>query len=222
MPGMAVFCTENLATELGVSNGSPGILVSIIYEEIHQRRYAISAEVDFAAYTKNDANAPHPHRILLKPITESIHFRLAQSEKTYSATRSQLPLIPAYTFTSHNAQGRSLDACCIDLASCPTIQSAYVMLSRVRSLAGLCILRPFPFERIRNHISQQLRDELRRTEVKAEKTKAYSREQLSWFYNVVPEGEVELLTRPNTGDIEGFDSNIATAAGERGRCTKDM
>ncbi|KAJ7454198.1 hypothetical protein FB451DRAFT_950338, partial [Mycena latifolia] len=76
------------------------------------------------------------------------------SEKSYSATRSQLPLIPAYSFTSHNAQGRSLDVCCIDLASCPTIQSAYVMLSRVRSLRGLCILRPFRLDRIQNHISQ--------------------------------------------------------------------
>ncbi|KAJ7931874.1 hypothetical protein B0H13DRAFT_1466052, partial [Mycena leptocephala] len=65
------------------------------------------------------------------------------SEKTYSATRSQLPLIPAYAFTSHNAQGRSLEVCCIGLASCTTIQSAYVMLSRVRSLKGLCMLRPF-------------------------------------------------------------------------------
>ncbi|KAJ7241208.1 hypothetical protein B0H12DRAFT_986618, partial [Mycena haematopus] len=86
-------------------------------------------------------------------------FRLPNSEKTYSATRSQLPLIPAFAFTSHNAQGRSLDVCCIDLASCPTIQSAYVMLSRVRSLKGLCVLRPFALNRIQNHISQELREE---------------------------------------------------------------
>ncbi|KAJ6529962.1 hypothetical protein DFH09DRAFT_811272, partial [Mycena vulgaris] len=67
-------------------------------------------------------------------------------------------------FTSHNAQGRSMDVCCIDLASCPTIQSAYVMLSRVRSLHGLCILRPFQLRHIRNHISEELRNELKRTE----------------------------------------------------------
>ncbi|KAJ6605880.1 hypothetical protein B0H10DRAFT_1820159 [Mycena sp. CBHHK59/15] len=33
-------------TELGISNGSPGTLVSIVYEEIDGRRYAISAEVE--------------------------------------------------------------------------------------------------------------------------------------------------------------------------------
>ncbi|KAJ7218928.1 hypothetical protein C8J57DRAFT_993435, partial [Mycena rebaudengoi] len=48
------------------------------------------------------------------------------------------------------------------VASCPTIQSAYVMLSRVRSLQGLCILRPFGLVRIQNHISQELREELKR------------------------------------------------------------
>ena len=191
---MAVFCTENLATELGISNGSPGTLVSIIYEDIHSRRYAISADIDFRAYKNNDPNAQYPHRITLKPITKTIHFHLPNSEKTYSATRSQLPLIPAFAFTSHNAQGRSLSVCCIDLASCPSIQSAYVMLSRVRTLQGLCILRPYRLDRIQNHISQELRAELERTKLKAEKTKTYSREQLSWFYDVVPEGSVKLLS----------------------------
>jgi hypothetical protein len=198
---MAVFCTENLATELGISNGSPGTLVSIIYEEIEARRYAISAEVDFRAYKNSNPDAPFLHRVTLKTITKTIHFRLPNSEKMYSATRSQLPLIPAFAFTSHNAQGRSLDVCCIDLASCPTIQSAYVMLSRVRSLQGLCILRPFRLDRIQNHISQELREELKRTELKAQKTKAYSREQLSWFYDVVPEGHVEILTQRD-GDLD--------------------
>ncbi|KAJ6459328.1 hypothetical protein C8R45DRAFT_779589, partial [Mycena sanguinolenta] len=65
IPGMPVFCTENIATELGISNGSPGILISIIFEEIEGRRYAISAEVDFRAYTNSQAGAPYPHRVML-------------------------------------------------------------------------------------------------------------------------------------------------------------
>ncbi|KAJ7203934.1 hypothetical protein C8J57DRAFT_966754, partial [Mycena rebaudengoi] len=69
VPGMPVFCTENIATELGISNGSPGTLISVIYEEIETRRYAISAEVDFRAYKNSDPNAPHPHRVTLKPVT---------------------------------------------------------------------------------------------------------------------------------------------------------
>ncbi|KAJ7936504.1 hypothetical protein B0H13DRAFT_2226783 [Mycena leptocephala] len=63
VPGMAVFCTENLATELGIVNGSPGTLVSIVYEETDGRRYAISAEVDFKAYKNSNPDAPYPHRV---------------------------------------------------------------------------------------------------------------------------------------------------------------
>ncbi|KAJ6512934.1 hypothetical protein C8R45DRAFT_772682, partial [Mycena sanguinolenta] len=66
-------------------------------------------------------------------------------------------------FTSHNSQGRTLGYACIDLASCRSIQSAYVMLSRLRSLKGLCILRPFKLSRIQNHISEELRAEMERT-----------------------------------------------------------
>ncbi|KAJ6490889.1 hypothetical protein C8R45DRAFT_826107 [Mycena sanguinolenta] len=200
---MPVFCTENIATELGISNGSPGTLVSVIFEEIEGRRYAISADVDFRAYKNRNPNALHPHRVTLKPIiTASIHFRLPNSERVYSATRSQLPLIPAFAFTSHNAQGRSLDVYCIDLASCVLIQSAYVMLSRVRRLGGLCILRPFRLDRI----SEELRNELKRTEDKAKITKAHSRERLSWFYDSVPEGEVHLPTERRL-ELDALDVN---------------
>lgn len=199
---MPVFSTENIATELGISNGSPGTLMSVIFDEVEGRRYAISADVDFRAYTNSNPDAPHPHRVTLKPVTNQIHFRLPNSETIYNATRSQLPLIPAFAFTSHNAQGRSLDVCCIDLAGCPTIQSAYVMLSRVRRLKGLCILRPFGLQRIRNHISEELRTELKHTDLKAEITKAYSRERLSWFYGLVPEGKVSLLTRREEMNVD--------------------
>ncbi|KAJ7635228.1 hypothetical protein FB45DRAFT_678489, partial [Roridomyces roridus] len=67
-------------------------------------------------------------------------------------------------FTAHNSQGRTLDRACIDLASADSIQSSYVMLSRLRSLEGLCILRPFQLKAIQNHISQETRDEMRRTD----------------------------------------------------------
>ncbi|KAJ3992184.1 hypothetical protein F5050DRAFT_1546078, partial [Lentinula boryana] len=67
-------------------------------------------------------------------------------------------------FTAHNSQGWSLDTVCIDLASCRSIQSAYVMLSHVRSLKGLCILCPFNLKKIQNHISEELHMEMDRTE----------------------------------------------------------
>jgi hypothetical protein len=67
------------------------------------------------------------------------------------------------------------------------------MLSRVRSLKGLCILRPFTLDRIKNHISQELRQELERVSTKAENTKQYCQEQFSWFYDVLPASGVSEL-----------------------------
>jgi hypothetical protein len=197
IPGMAVFCTENIATELGISNGSHGQLVSVVYEDHGGCRYAISADVDFESYNNTSPTAPNSHRITLKPVGHPVHYSLPGSTKVYTANRWQLPLIPAFAFTSHNTQGRSLDYCCIDLASCASIQSVYVMLSHVRSLNGLCILRPFPLSRIKNHISEELHTELKRTQEKADRTKAFSRHHLSWFYEIIPEHFIDHLREPD-------------------------
>ena len=181
---MPVFCTENVATELGPSKGSHGTLVSIKYVERDGRRYAVCAEVDIPGY--NSSIEEHPHRVLLKCATESFKFKLPNSDTTYSATRSQLPIIPAFAFTSHNAQGRSLDYACIDLASCRSIQSAYVMLSRLRSLKGLCILRPFALYKIQNHICEEVRQEMARTDELARQTLRVARSRLDWYYSRYP------------------------------------
>ncbi|KAJ7602730.1 hypothetical protein FB45DRAFT_705025, partial [Roridomyces roridus] len=63
VPGMPVFCTENTATELGISKGSRGTLVSVRYAERDGKRYATTAEVDFPGY--NGTDPEHPHRVLL-------------------------------------------------------------------------------------------------------------------------------------------------------------
>lgn len=47
-------------------------------------------------------------------------------------------------------------------ASASTIQGVYVMLSRVRALSGVAILRPFKPSKIEQRLSEELRDELQR------------------------------------------------------------
>ncbi|KAJ6473029.1 hypothetical protein C8R45DRAFT_775751, partial [Mycena sanguinolenta] len=63
LTGMPVFCTDNIATELGLSKGSMGTIVSIRYVERSGRRYAVSAEVDFPGFQGEDKE--HPNRVLL-------------------------------------------------------------------------------------------------------------------------------------------------------------
>ncbi|KIK56959.1 hypothetical protein GYMLUDRAFT_142336, partial [Collybiopsis luxurians FD-317 M1] len=63
IPGMPVFGTENIATELGLSKGSLGTLVSIKFEEREGRKYAVSAEIDFPGY--KGKNIKFPNHVLL-------------------------------------------------------------------------------------------------------------------------------------------------------------
>ncbi|KIJ42109.1 hypothetical protein M422DRAFT_125706, partial [Sphaerobolus stellatus SS14] len=67
----------------------------------------------------------------------------------------QIPIIPAFAYTAHNSQGRSLNAACIDLASCKDLAMAYVMVSRIRNLSGLTILRPFATKKVKCHAPQE-------------------------------------------------------------------
>jgi hypothetical protein len=59
-------------------------------------------------------------------------------------------------------------------------------------------------------ISEELRNELKRTELKDEITKAYSRERLSWFYSLVPDGHIRLLTQEDVEQEFDFNTVIMT------------
>ncbi|KIJ42108.1 hypothetical protein M422DRAFT_126760, partial [Sphaerobolus stellatus SS14] len=63
VPGMPVFLTDNIATEIGLSNGCEGTLVSLKYEVAGNKRYAASVDVDFPSY--HNPNKVHQHRVTL-------------------------------------------------------------------------------------------------------------------------------------------------------------
>lgn len=51
-------------------------------------------------------------------------------------------------FTGHKSQGQTYEKVVVDLKTCRGSAAPYVMLSRVKSLDGLCILRPFDKSKI--------------------------------------------------------------------------
>ncbi|KAF8344842.1 hypothetical protein F5887DRAFT_837590, partial [Amanita rubescens] len=59
--------------------------------------------------------------------------------------------------TAHKSQGQTLNKAIVDLKDTRGTEAPYVMLSRVRRLDDLLILRPFPFARIRCRPSQDTR-----------------------------------------------------------------
>jgi hypothetical protein len=80
--------------------------------------------------------------------------------KKFPISRLQLPLLPAYSYTDYKSQGRTLSHAVVDLASAKNLQGVYVMLSCVKTLDGLAVLRPFEPKKIKQRLSQELRTEL--------------------------------------------------------------
>jgi hypothetical protein len=56
-------------------------------------------------------------------------------------------------------------------------------------------------------MSEEVRNKLKRTEITAERTKEYSRQRLSWFYDLVAEDQVKSLIKAYI-ESDGLDLDI--------------
>ena len=160
-PGMKVMVQENLAFTNRVVNGSEGTIQNILYEEIDGRRYAVVVYVHIPGSGRVHPSADDDI-VPIFPETSSFSWlrRTESGIDQHTVSRTQLPLLPAYAYTDYKSQGRSLDAAIVDPSSASTLQGVYVMLSRLRSMSGLAILRPFPQSKLNQRLSQELRTEL--------------------------------------------------------------
>jgi hypothetical protein len=203
VPGMPVLLTENIATELGLSNGTRGIFRQLIYEDtsdhfqlhettfpkdtkfIMQPKYAL---VEFPTCKLNSALDKLEPKIIPVAISEQTFLfdikdllvenisKIAKINKRttkISIKRKALPLIPAYSITTHKSQGQTLGKIIVDLVMPPgpvEVASAYVPLSRVKRLADLIILRPFQFTTLQVKPSVAQLEELNRLNIIAKNT----------------------------------------------------
>ena len=92
------------------------------------------------------------------------------------ATLSQFPVTLAYAITDFKCQGRTFNWILCDIEK-PRIgpappMSAYVQLSRARSLQHVSIMRPFDVDQLSTPLPPELLEELRWEKEMAEKTKA--------------------------------------------------
>ncbi|KAF8546018.1 hypothetical protein OG21DRAFT_1373875, partial [Imleria badia] len=67
--------------------------------------------------------------------------------------------------TVHKSQGMTLERVIVDLEGTKGTESPYVMLSRVKTLAGLVILHPFSIKRITCQQNEDIRHETRQLEI---------------------------------------------------------
>ena len=101
-------------------------------------------------------------------------FKDKKLKTSISVKRKTLPLIPAYSITTHKSQGQILPKIVIDLNMPPgmvEVASAYVPLSRVRRLTDLVILQDFDISALQVKPSKWQTAELNRLVVIFEQTK---------------------------------------------------
>ena len=161
--GMPVMFTHNFDVDGGIVNGSIGILKSIRYRlDSQQQRHAISCVVEVTDST--GPALPHlpQHHVVALEETVDMTFTHPYSGKKCLIKRTQVPITPAFAMTAHKSQGKTLQNAVIDLEGCRGTETPYVMVSRVSTLDGLLILRPFSKTRITRRQSEDSRREEQR------------------------------------------------------------
>ena len=134
--GAQVMCTVNYDPELGIVNGSRGVII----------------KHDHAGPTVKFHNGEN---VTFRPHT-------IPSETIPGVSIRGIPLVYAWAITIHKCQGSTLDLCVVDLGrDVFEAGQAYVALSRVRSLDGLYItnfnLKSFRFKAVVSNFYKRIR-----------------------------------------------------------------
>jgi hypothetical protein len=204
VPGMPVLLTDNIATELELSNGTRGIFRQLVYDDNHDHIQLVQtgfpdntklitspkyALVEFPTCKLASELKELKTKVIPIPIREQTFFcnlkdllpeivtKLTKANKRttkLSIKRKALPLIPAYSITTHKSQGQTLNKIIVDLVMPPgpiEVASIYVPLSRVKRLDDLLILRPFDSSCLQVKPSTSQLAEIQRLEAIAKSTR---------------------------------------------------
>ena len=161
--GMPVMICQNFDVKQGIVNRCTGTLKQIRFRtDTNGHRHATSCIVEAPTSSGSPLSYLEKHCVAVLRDTVDMKFIHPFSHKTCTIKRTQVPLTPAFALTAHKAQGQTMERAIVNLESCRGTESPYVMLSRVKSLEGLQILRPFKIARIQCHQSEDKRREIRR------------------------------------------------------------
>jgi hypothetical protein len=172
IPKMPLLIKQNIATELGIYNGARCTFVRMVLHPdepvfnekttpgstpqhwLQRMPLYIVVKITIPPNTewkfeKFPGFAPGEWPIF--PVTESIPADKSKKSERGSFRRHQFPLLPGYAMTGYAAQGQTFaDGAVVDLSTPPSKKKntgdcadSYVLLSRIKSLEGLLILRQF-------------------------------------------------------------------------------
>ena len=178
--GMPVYISNNIAVELGLTNGTSGIIKAICLQNtetinkedigFHQVGFndgdCIIVQLDDV--TAKPLQGLQPNHIPIFPQSGSFPLTLKVNnpngkKKVINVNRTHFPIVPRFSVTAHKSQGLTLEKAIIDLVPNPKFKGSlevcfsYVPLSRVRRLEDLTILREFPAAVILNPKANEAR-----------------------------------------------------------------
>jgi len=126
-----VMLTCNAFPELGLINGSRGVIISCEPDHVNVlfKNHATPVRID-----------PWEWSVMAKEHGKS-EFGKIYKKSTLYVSRTQIPLILAWALTIHRAQGATLDSCILDIGdSIFTYGQVYVAISRCKNLDSIYLL----------------------------------------------------------------------------------
>jgi ATP-dependent DNA helicase PIF1 len=162
VPGMKLMVTENIAIQNKLVNGAEGTLHSIKYDtDADGNRYLLAAYLHVPECGLVTPGLP-VDVVPIMPVRSGFTYRRNKYSPSFYISRLQVPLVPSYCYTDYKSQGCSLQCAIVDLTSARSLQGVYVMLSHVKSLEGLAILRWFEPNKVQRNLSEEIRNEFKR------------------------------------------------------------
>lgn len=170
--GMPIVLSSNYDVENGAVNGTMGVVKQIrYYVNDTGKKVAKACIIKCGEYSGDVLPHLQQRELAVLPDNVKVTFMHPHSGKKITISRNQLPLAAAFAITAHKAQGLTLTKAVVDLANCRGSEAPYVMLSRVRSLNDVLILREFDRKRISCPISDHMKMELARMELLDKETR---------------------------------------------------
>ena len=141
--GSRVMLTSNLWQQVGLCNGTRGLIEDLLYTHGHKPpNLPIAILVNFPDYSDPPFIQSKPKCIPVPPIVFEWH----NSLKTLS--QQQIPLLLSYAMTIHKSQGQTMRKAVVDIGNIEMAAGCtFVTLSRLKNLSGLIII-PMSFERL--------------------------------------------------------------------------
>ena len=144
---MKVMVTENVETDLDITNGARGEIVNIILDPdeppigndpiVTLKHLPTYILVKMARTRATQLEGLDEGVIPIQVATRNFQIKVQQVGGKYvkrSVSRRQFPMTPAYTFTDYRSQGQTIPFVMVDIATPPTgglsLFNLYVALSR--------------------------------------------------------------------------------------------